>query len=87
MSRTVDEKLRYNEQRNTIFSTGYVIGIKNYRNYPRSSDESKRNIDAIIRTAKAGVKDPATDKDMRQLYKGMLCGFRDAANERKNGKK
>ena len=87
MSRTVDEKLRYNEQQNTRFSTGYTIGIKNYRNYPKSSDETKRNIDAIIRAARAGTKDPEIDKEMKQLYKGILCGCRDAANERKNGKK
>lgn len=83
MKRTVDEKLNYNKKKLTMFSTGYVVGVTNYRNYPKSNIEGKRKIDEIIRQAKAGVKDPTATKEMQDLYKGILSGCRDAANERK----
>ncbi|MCM1533398.1 MAG: hypothetical protein NC099_01975 [Corallococcus sp.] len=86
MKRTVDEKLRYNEEQNSMFGTGYVLGVKNYRNYVRLDTVKKRSVDEIVCKAKKGVADPETDRDMQQLYKGILCGIRDAANERKERK-
>lgn len=84
MNRTVDEKLKYNEGKLDMFSTGYVVGVKNYRNYVKLSAAKKQGVDNLIKQAKTYVKDKTCPEDTRKLYKGVLCGYRDAANERKN---
>ena len=81
MARTVDEKLKYNDNRKTPFSVSYVIGVRIYRNYPKVNAEGKKTIDEIIQSA----KELARKGD--DTGKGILCGMRDAAKERKERKK
>ena len=77
MARTVDEKLKYNQGNKSPFSTGYVLAVKLYRDYPKSDAETKKNVKEIIDVS----KDLAKKGD--EMSKGFMCGFRDAANERK----
>lgn len=79
MARTVDEKVRYNKAKgNDDFGSGYCIGVTVYRNYIKQNEtrrqETKSLIDNFVRLAKTGDK----------LSKGVIAGYRDAANERKS---
>lgn len=76
MKRTVDEKLAFNKQRNDDFAIGYCAGVQLYREYPRASAKDKARTKKIIDTARELAHDFA-------LQKGVMCGVRDAANERK----
>lgn len=77
MQRTVEEKYKYNKGRKSEFAGGYCIGVDVYRNYVKMNDEGKnvvhKSIDAFMQNARKG--DP--------LSKGIIAGYRDAANERK----
>lgn len=87
MKRTVDEKLAYNEKRETMFAFGYTVGVKNYRRYVKLDAAGRRDVDNTVRMAKEGLKKPGQAKDNIDMYKGILCGYRDAANERKERNK
>lgn len=75
---SLDEKIKYNQKRGTQFSVGYVMGVKYYRSYPMKDEKGKRTvkkaIDEFSRQARGGD----------EFAKGIMCGIRDAANERKN---
>ncbi len=77
MQRTVDEKYKYNKGQKTDFAGGYCIGVDVYRNYVKMNDEGKntvhKSIDSFMRLARTGDR----------LSKGIIAGYRDAANERK----
>ena len=77
MSRTVDEKLKYNEGKKTPFSTGYKLAVFLYRNYVKGDAEMRASIKGSIDTSKELAKTGD------ELSKGFMCGIRDAANERK----
>lgn len=81
MARTVDEKVKYNKAKgDDDFGSGYCIGVTVYRNYIKQNDsrrqQIKLTIDNFMKLAKAGDK----------LSKGVIAGYRDAANERKSRK-
>lgn len=76
---TFEEKLRYNRERakqNDLFAKGYVTGVELYEEYPKSSPmrqaEIKEAVDALKYTAY-----------IMEFSRGAMCGYRDAANERK----
>ena len=77
MKRSVEEKLAFNKKRGTAFSAGYITGVKVYRNYPQKDRKGKlmvkKGIDEFSRQAKSGD----------EFAKGIMCGIRDSANERK----
>ena len=79
--KSLADKLKYNEGRNEAFSIGYDIGVNMYRKYglldKRQKEQQKEYIDECSQRARAGDA----------LYKGVMCGIRDAANERKANKK
>ena len=77
MKRSVDEKLLYNKQRKSPFSVGYVIGVTAYRDYPKSGTKYKATVRSLI----SNSNDLARMGD--DYGKGVMCGVRDAANERK----
>lgn len=85
MSLTVDEKVRYNREKKTPFSYGYVWGVQAYRQYPKADKAERKRllaqIDDYKETALHG-KGKA-----RECAKGFMCGIRDTANERKDGKR
>lgn len=77
MKRTVDEKLKYNRERKTPFSSGYYLGVTLYSDYRKTDDEGKKITRELIDTSKS----LALSGD--DFGKGFMCGVRDAANERK----
>lgn len=78
---SLDEKIRYNQKRGTEFSVGYILGVKQYRSYPQKDKKGKRAakkaIDEFLKQARGGD----------EFCKGIMCGIRDAANERKARRK
>ena len=78
---TLDEKLRFNQKRGTQFSVGYITGVKQYRNYPLKDRKGKQTVKKAIDE----FKKMARNGD--EFAKGIMCGIRDAANERKSRKK
>lgn len=80
MTRTVEDKLKYNKAKGGDFGDGYCIGVNLYRGYVKRDvtgrQQTREIVDSFIRNAKAGDK----------LSKGIIAGYRDAANERKSRK-
>ena len=81
MKRSVDEKLRYNESRKGMFSVGYRLAVKTYRDYPKQNAKGRKIIKELITDS----NELARTGD--GFGKGFMCGVRDAANERKARKK
>ncbi len=81
---TFEEKLRYNKEREkgSWFAKGYVLGATLYEEYPRSNAGHRNTIRGFIDTARDAVT-AVKDKDITEYEKGIMCGYRDAANERK----
>ena len=75
--RTVDEKLAYNRKQNSVFGVGYVLGVNIYREYPKVNAKDKAVIKDLISSASKNARNG------EQWDKGVMCGVRDAANERK----
>lgn len=80
MKRTLNDKYKYNSKRKTNFAFGYCLGVRIYKDYPKDTAkgklETKRLIDDFKTFAREGD----------EISKGIMCGIRDCANERK-GKK
>ncbi len=74
---TLKEKVRFNKGRGTQFSAGYLMGVKSYLNYPKKDLKSKR----AAKKALDKFSEQARSGD--EFAKGIMCGTRDAANERK----
>ncbi len=74
---SVDDKIKFNKKRGSQFSVGYILGVKQYRNYPykdrKGKQTAKKAIDEFARQARNGD----------EFAKGIMCGIRDCANERK----
>lgn len=77
MQRTVEEKLKYNKSRKDDFGDGYCIGVNLYKGYVKRDTNGRQQtheiVDRFMQLAKNGDK----------LSKGIIAGYRDAANERK----
>jgi hypothetical protein len=80
MKRTIDEKLKFNNNNKSPFSTGYCLGVTLYRDYRKQDKSGKKTISELIDT------NNSLARSGDELSKGFMCGVRDAANERK-GKK
>ena len=78
MKRTVQEKYEYNKRRKGMFPSGYVVGVNLNRDYPKQDKEGKDIIEATVNICHAN----ALFGD--EFGKGVMCGYRDKANERKN---
>lgn len=77
MKRTVQEKYEYNKRCKSLFSTGYCYGVSLYRDYPKQDDEGKMLTTAFINLSSSYAREG------QQFSKGVMCGYRDKANERK----
>ena len=78
MSRTLEEKVAYNQAQDSSFSDGYVVGVRFYQGYGKnglSVEEKERR--------KNFVDDMRTGAKKHGYCKGFMCGFRDASKERK----
>ena len=83
MKRSFKEKLEFNRKnsKNSSFSSGYVLGTILYADYPKGGIKDKKTITALIDDAKQLAKSGD------ESCKGIMCGYRDAANARKSKKK
>lgn len=81
MGRSVKEKLEFNQNKKTDFAFGYRLGVALYRDYPKydkkGKAEAKRTIDSFNLLARSGD----------EISKGVMCAYRDCAQERKAKKK
>ena len=77
MKRSVNEKYDYNKKRGGDFGEGYCFGVSLYRNYGKNDAATKKTIKEIIDAERVN----AHSGDLHS--KGVMCGIRDAANERK----
>lgn len=77
MKRTVKEKYEYNKRRKDLFSSGYCYGVSLYRDYPQQNEEGRMLTTAFINLSSVYAQDG------QQFSKGVMCGYRDMANERK----
>ena len=81
MSRTVKEKYEYNKRRKGVFSSGYCYGVSLYRDYPKQDEEGKMLTEATVNIASVYAREGQV------FSKGIMCGYRDMANERKSKRK
>lgn len=89
MKYTVQEKYDYNKSKkeksrhfkDCPFSYGYVLGVDDYKKYPKLSGKDKGVFKDIISTmiSSAGYGN--------EFGKGYACAIRDCANERKGKNK
>lgn len=81
MKYTLEDKVKYNKSRATPFSRGYCLGVQWYGEYPKLSGKDRKMqlevLDITKQSAKGGDR----------FSKGIMCGIRDAANERKAKKR
>ncbi len=77
MKRTVDEKFKYNDNRGGNFGNGYCTGVILYRRYIKSNAACRLQTKQIINDCIKG------SKNGDEWSKGIIAGYRDAANERK----
>ena len=98
MKRTFEEKVNYNEanSKKSDFSAGYSLAVTLYNSYVKLPNEGKQTVQRLFDNARIGLragqeKLKTANSDMARYNakqsidynKGMLCGMRDAANERK----
>lgn len=75
--RTLKEKYSYNKSKRGEFSAGYCLGVDIYNDYPKGNDSLKSTYKSLITNAKKlALKGDSYGK-------GIMCGVRDAASERK----
>lgn len=78
----LEEKLAYNRRkaaRGDKFAEGYIKGVKLYRDYPAGDEYEQAAIRAQIDAIRSCI---ALDGGFER-ERGVMCGYRDAANERK----
>ena len=81
MKRTVQEKYEYNKRRGGMFSSGYCLGVSMYDDYVRQDGEGKK----VYREFLDNAHGFAREGD--DFSKGVMCAYRDKANERKDKRK
>ncbi len=81
MSYSVDDKVKFNHERQTPFGYGYCWGVKAYRSYPKADTEGRKRILTEIDDYK---RESQKKTRSGECAKGFMCGVRDAANERKS---
>ena len=98
MARTFKEKVEYNEKRSKVseFSSGYDLAVVLYKSYIKAPAQARKEINSIfdnarknLKTSRASLKTAKSDiakaiaKNAVDYNNGILCGLRDAANDRK----
>ena len=86
--RTFEEKVNYNKKRYKTdnFSAGYVIGVQMYHDYPKYDEKGKAEARKTIGDFNDLAKGKDRNRKETRLSKGVMCGIRDSANERKRKK-
>lgn len=75
--RTLEEKVDYNSKRDNWFARGYVRGVRDYLGYGKLTSEGKEQFKKVLDVTKRNAQ-------LGDDYsKGIMCGVRDAARERK----
>ena len=101
MARTFKEKVEYNEKRSKVseFSSGYDLAVVLYKSYIKAPEKTRKQINSIfdnarknLKASRASLKTAVNDMAKANAQKavdynnGIMCGLRDAANERKSRK-
>lgn len=81
MAWSFKDKLEYNRKQDTNFSFGYSMGANIYNDYVKLGEKNRADVKKLV----DGFKELARGGD--EFSKGFMCAYRDAANERKYGKK
>lgn len=86
--RTFEEKVNYNKKRYKTdnFSAGYVIGVQMYHDYPKYDEKGKAETRKMISDYNKIASGKDRNSIATKLSKGIMCGIRDSANERKRKK-
>lgn len=98
MARTFKEKVEYNHGRVKVseFSAGYDLSVYLYQSYIKAPEQARQQINVIfdnarknLATSRVALKNAKNDIAKASAQRavdynnGILCGMRDAANERK----
>lgn len=99
MKRTFEEKIAYNRKNSSKseFSSGYDLAVILYQSYTKLPKESREKINLLFDDARKNLAISrealkTAENDMAKVNaqhavdynNGLLCGLRDAANERKS---
>ena len=86
--KTLQEKINFNKSRSVSdqFSAGYIIGITMYKDYPKLDDKGKAETRKMIGDYNKIASGTDRNSTAVKLSKGIMCGIRDSANERKRKK-
>lgn len=98
MARTFKEKVDYNKGRTKVseFASGYDLAVYLYQSYIKAPEQARKQINVIfdnarknLTTSRIALKRAENDmakanaKRAVDYNNGILCGMRDAANDRK----
>lgn len=86
--KTLKEKVDYNRKRSSSdqFAAGYIIGVTMYNDYPKLDDKGKAETRNMIGDYNKIANGKDRNSTAIKLSKGIMCGIRDSANERKRRK-
>lgn len=81
MKYSFEDKIKYNQGRNSDFSNGYTLGADMYQRYLKSDEKMRRLIKKMTDTSRQ------LSKKGDQFSKGFMCAMRDASQARKSKQK
>ena len=83
--KTLKEKVDYSRKRSSSdqFAAGYIIGVTMYKDYPKLDDKGKAETRKMISDYNKIASGKDRNSTAVKLSKGIMCGIRDSANERK----
>ena len=86
--KTLQEKIKFNKIRSVSdqFAAGYIIGVTMYKDYPKLDDKGKAETRKMISDYNKIASGKDRNSIATKLSKGIMCGIRDSANERKRKK-
>ena len=86
--KTLKEKVDYTRNRSSSdqFAAGYIIGVTMYNDYPKLDDKGKAETRKMIGDYNKIANGKDRNSTAIKLSKGIMCGIRDSANERKRKK-
>ena len=86
--KTLQEKINFNKSRSVSdqFAAGYIIGVTMYKDYPKLDEKGKAETRKMIGNFNKTANGKDRNSTAIKLSKGIMCGIRDSANERKHKK-
>lgn len=87
MAYSIHDKIKYNKERKTPFSWGYLHGIKLYERRMKADKDERKRIDKEVDECHKNALCGDRTKGSTQADKGVMCGMRDMAQFIKGKKK